>query len=166
MATSAEHFSALPEVTIRPLSEADVAAVVAIELASYRFPWSAGIFRDCLKVGYICRVVVAYDAVAGYGIVSTGAGEAHILNLCVREDLRCRGIGALLLEDLLQRAAAAAVDYAYLEVRPSNSAAIRLYKAFAFEHIGARRGYYQAPGGREDAAVFKLALQSRRARSG
>jgi ribosomal-protein-alanine N-acetyltransferase len=119
-----------------------------------------------LKVGYICRAVVVYDAVVGYGIVSTGAGEAHILNLCVREDLRCRGIGALLLEDLLQRAAAAAVDYAYLEVRPSNSAAIRLYEAFAFEHIGARRGYYQAPGGREDAAVFKLALQSRRARSG
>lgn len=166
MATSAEHLSALPEVTIRPMSEADVAAVVAIELASYRFPWSEGIVRDCLKVGYICRAVVVYDAVVGYGIVSTGAGEAHILNLCVREDLRCRGIGALLLEDLLQRAAAAAVDYAYLEVRPSNSAAIRLYEAFAFEHIGARRGYYQAPGGREDAAVFKLALQSRRARSG
>jgi ribosomal-protein-alanine N-acetyltransferase len=119
-----------------------------------------------LKVGYICRAVVVYDAVVGYGIVSTGAGEAHILNLCVREDLRCRGIGALLLEDLLQRAAAAAVEYAYLEVRPSNSAAIRLYEAFAFEHIGARRGYYQASGGREDAAVFKLALQSRRARSG
>src|SRR5450759_6014621 len=97
------------------MSEADVAAVVAIELASYRFPWSEGIVRDCLKVGYICRALVVYDAVVGYGIVSTGAGEAHILNLCVREDLRCRGIGALLLEDLLQRAAAAAVDYAYLE---------------------------------------------------
>jgi ribosomal-protein-alanine N-acetyltransferase len=166
MATSAEQLSALPQVTIRPMLDADVAAVVAIELASYRFPWSEGIFRDCLKVGYVCRTLMVYDAVAGYGIVSTGAGEAHILNLCVREELRCRGIGALLLEDLLQRAAAAAVDYAYLEVRPSNSAAIRLYQAFAFEHIGVRRGYYQAPGGREDAAVFKIALHSRRARSG
>jgi [ribosomal protein S18]-alanine N-acetyltransferase len=165
MATSAEHLSALPDMTIRPMTDADVAPVVAIELAAYRFPWSEGIFRDCLKVGYLCRVVVVYDAVAGYGIVSTGAGEAHILNLCIREDLRCRGIGALLLEDLLQRTAAAA-EYAYLEVRPSNAAAIRLYKAFAFEHIGARRGYYQAPGGREDAAVFKIALQSRRVRSG
>jgi len=47
---------------------------------------------------------------------------------------------------------------AYLEVRPSNTAAIRLYQAFEFEHIGTRRGYYQAPDGREDAAVFKLAL--------
>jgi len=166
MSSSAEHLSALPEITIRPMAEADVASVVAIELVSYRFPWSEGIFRDCLKVGYMCRAVVVYGAVAGYGIVSTGAGEGHILNLCIREDLRCRGIGAHLLEDLLQRAAAANVEYAYLEVRPSNTAAIRLYKAFAFEHIGARRGYYQAPGGREDAAVFKLALHGRRARSG
>jgi len=166
MATSAEHLSVLSDVTIRPMAEAEVCAIVAIELASYRFPWSEGIFRDCLKVGYVCRVAIVYEEVAGYGIVSTGAAEAHILNLCIREDLRCRGIGAVLLEDLLQCAAAAAVEYAYLEVRPSNTAAIRLYQAFAFEHIGARRGYYQAPGGREDAAVFKLALHGRRARSG
>lgn len=166
MSSSAEHLAAQPEITIRAMSEADVRAVVAIEFAAYRFPWGEGIFRDCLKVGYVCRVVELYQAVAGYGIVSTGAREAHILNLCVREDLRRRGIGAQLLEDLLERAAAVQADYAYLEVRPSNSVAIRLYKAFAFEHIGARRGYYQAPGGREDAAVFRLALQGRRARRG
>jgi ribosomal-protein-alanine N-acetyltransferase len=148
------------------MAEADVSAVVAIELASYRFPWSEGIFRDCLRVGYVCRVVAHLDTVAGYGIVSTGAAEAHILNLCVRPQLRCRGIGTLLLEDLLKRAAAAGVDTAYLEVRPSNTAAIRLYQAFEFEHIGTRRGYYQAPDGREDAAVFKLALRSRRASNG
>ncbi|HEY4873372.1 MAG TPA: ribosomal protein S18-alanine N-acetyltransferase [Steroidobacteraceae bacterium] len=162
MATAPEHFAPLFEIAIRAMAEPDVPEVVAIEVSSYRFPWSEGIFRDCLKVGYVCRVALQIDVVAGYGIVSTGAGEAHILNLCVRPELRCRGIGTLLLEDLLQRAAAA-VDMAYLEVRPSNTAAIRLYQAFEFEHIGTRRGYYQAPDGREDAAVFKLALRSRRA---
>ena len=166
MATAPEHFANVAQVLIRPMTESDVASVVVIELSAYRFPWSEGIFRDCLKVGYVCRIACVEDAVAGYGIVSTGAGEAHILNLCVREDFRCRGIGSQLLEDLLERAAAAAVDTAYLEVRPSNTAAIRLYKAFAFEHVGLRRGYYQAPEGREDAAVFKLALGARRARSG
>jgi ribosomal-protein-alanine N-acetyltransferase len=163
MATAPEHFAPLSEIAIRSMAEADVPAVVEIELASYRFPWSEGIFRDCLRVGYVCRVVAHFDTVAGYGIVSAGAGEAHILNLCVRPELRCRGIGTLLLEDLLQRAAAAGVEIAYLEVRPSNTAAIRLYQSFEFEHIGSRRGYYQAPDGREDAAVFKLALRSRRA---
>jgi len=166
MATAPEHFAPLPEVVIRTMGEADVAAVVAIEVGSYRFPWSEGIFGDCLRVGYICRVATQFDAVAGYGIVSAGAGEAHILNLCVRPELRCRGIGTLLLEDLLQCAAATAVDTAYLEVRPSNAVAIRLYEAFEFEQIGTRRGYYQAQDGREDAAVFKLALRSRRVRNG
>jgi ribosomal-protein-alanine N-acetyltransferase len=163
MATAPEHFAPLPEIEIRAMTEADVPVVVAVELASYRFPWSEGIFRDCLRVGYVCRVATHLHAVVGYGIVSTGAGEAHVLNLCVEPELRCRGIGSLLLEDLLQRAAAAAVDMAYLEVRPSNTAAIRLYQAFKFEHIGTRRGYSPAPDGREDAAVFKLALHSRRA---
>ena len=166
MATAPEHFAPLPELAIRSMADADVPAVVTIERASYRFPWSEGIFRDCLRVGYVCRVASQFDDVIGYGIVSSGAGEAHILNLCVCAALRCRGIGTLLLEDLLQRAAATGVDAAYLEVRPSNTAAIRLYQAFDFQHIGTRRGYYQAPDGREDAAVFKLALRSRRARNG
>jgi ribosomal-protein-alanine N-acetyltransferase len=163
MASAPEHFALLPEIEIRPMREEDVAPVVEIEFASYRFPWSEGIFRDCLRVGYVCRVASHLGTVAGYGIVSTGAGEAHILNVCVRPELRCRGIGTLLLEDLLQCAAAATVDMAYLEVRPSNTAAIRLYQSFNFEQIGVRRGYYQAPDGREDAAVFKLALRTRRA---
>jgi ribosomal-protein-alanine N-acetyltransferase len=148
------------------MAEGDVSTVVDIERASYSFPWSEGIFRDCLRVGYVCQVALQTGTVIGYGIVSTGAGEAHILNLCVCAELRCRGIGSLLLEDLLQCAAATAVETAYLEVRPSNTAAIRLYQSFQFQHIGTRRGYYQAPDGREDAAVFKLALRSRRARTG
>jgi len=103
MATAPEHFAPLSEIAIRAMAEPDVPEVVAIEVASYRFPWSEGIFRDCLKVGYVCRVALQFEVVVGYGIVSTGAGEAHILNLCVRPELRCRGIGTLLLEDLMQR---------------------------------------------------------------
>ena len=53
MATAPEMF-AVPEMTIRPMRALDVAEVVAIEHASYQFPWSEGIFRDCLRVGYTC----------------------------------------------------------------------------------------------------------------
>jgi ribosomal-protein-alanine N-acetyltransferase len=45
-------------------------------------------------------------------------------------------------------------------VRPSNLAAIRLYQRLGFEQIGIRRGYYQAPDGREDAIVLKLELRT------
>jgi [ribosomal protein S18]-alanine N-acetyltransferase len=160
MATAAERFAA-PPITMRPMAEADVRTVIAIERASYQFPWSEGIFRDCLRVGYFCRIALAAEQIAGYGIMSTGAGEAHILNVCVREAMRSRGIGRALLEHLVSRAAATGASEAYLEVRPSNSAAVRLYQTLGFEPIGVRRGYYQAVGGREDAIVLKLPLHGR-----
>lgn len=152
-----------PDVHIRQMAEADIAAVVAIERASYQFPWSEGIFRDCLRVGYVCRAVVYGREVIGYGIMSVGAGECHILNLCVHESRRCRGVGRALLQHLLDRGSAAGMSEAYLEVRPTNTAAIRLYVAMGFEQVGVRRGYYQAAAGREDAVVLRLALRARRA---
>jgi ribosomal-protein-alanine N-acetyltransferase len=148
----------LPAAAIRPMTEADVRSVVALERAAYQFPWSEGIFRDCLRVGYCCRIVDVADEVVGYGILSMGAGEAHILNICVREDLRCRGIGRRLLEYLLERSRDAGMREAFLEVRPTNLSAIRLYQSLGFEQIGVRRGYYQAANGREDAAVLRRDL--------
>lgn len=166
MATAPDRLAGIPHLEIRGMTDADVRAVVEIERASYQFPWSEGIFRDCLRVGYVCRVVLSGDELVGYGIMSTGAGEAHILNLCVRESNRCIGVGRTLLEHLLGRAGAGGSSEAYLEVRPSNTAAIRLYQTLGFEPIGIRRGYYQAVGGREDAAVLRLALRSRRIHNG
>jgi [ribosomal protein S18]-alanine N-acetyltransferase len=118
--------AAAPRVALRPMQESDIAAVAALEAAAYQFPWSDGIFRDCLRVGYTCRVVEVAAIVVGYGIMSMGAGEAHILNLCVRADLRNRGIGQRVLAYMLDRARAAGMLDAFLEVRPSNVAAIRL----------------------------------------
>ena len=162
MATAPELFDALPDVQIRPMSESDVLDVIAVERASYQFPWSEGIFRDCLRVGYVCRVVTVNEKIVAYGVMSVGAGEAHILNLCVGEPYRCQGVGKRLLTYLIERGNAAGMAEAFLEVRPSNTSAIRLYLSLGFEQVGMRRGYYQAVGGREDAAVLKLALRSRR----
>ncbi len=149
----------IPQVQLRPMAEEDLARVSAVERESYSFPWSEGIFRDCLRVGYVCRVVeIGFDLV-GYGVMSTGAGEAHVLNLCVREAMRGRGIGRTLLRQLLDLAAEAGVEDAFLEVRPSNLAAIRLYQSFGFVPVGVRKGYYQAAGGREDATVLRLSLR-------
>jgi ribosomal-protein-alanine N-acetyltransferase len=163
MASAPEMFDADPEICIRPMTEADISEVFAIERASYEFPWSEGIFRDCLRVGYVCRVLTLESQRIGYGVMSVGAGEAHVLNLCVADAYRCRGLGRRMLGYLLERGAAAGMSEAFLEVRPSNTAAIRLYQAIGFEQVGMRRGYYQAVGGREDAAVLRLTLRGRRA---
>jgi [ribosomal protein S18]-alanine N-acetyltransferase len=163
MATAPELLA--PEVVIRSMRSSDIAEVVTIERASYQFPWSEGIFRDCLRVGYVCRVITVSRQVMAYGVMSLGAGEAHILNLCVGETYRCRGVGRRLLSSLIERATAAGMGDAFLEVRPSNTAAIRLYLALGFEQVGMRRGYYQAVNGREDAAVLRRALRSAAASS-
>jgi len=145
-------------VDIRPMHELDVPVIVAIERAAYQFPWSEGIFRDCLRVGYVCRVVEVSGDTAGYGIMSVGAGEAHVLNVCIRDEYRCRGLARRILLYLLDRARIAGMYEAFLEVRPSNTAAARLYHSLGFEQVGIRRGYYQATVGREDAAVLRRIL--------
>lgn len=145
-------------IAIRPMNELDVPVVVEIERAAYQFPWSEGIFRDCLRVGYVCRVVDVEGEMAGYGIMSVGAGEAHILNVCIRDEYRGRGFARKVLVYLLDRARTSGMYEAFLEVRPSNTAAARLYHSMGFEQVGIRRGYYQATVGREDAAVLRRTL--------
>jgi ribosomal-protein-alanine N-acetyltransferase len=158
MAVVRQDVVGLPEVSIRPMLESDVPEVVRIERASYAFPWTEGIFRDCLRVNYFCRVVALGSGLAGHGVMSVGAAEAHLLNICVEEAYRCRGIGGRLLKHLLRAAALAGAAEAFLEARPSNLSAIRLYQSLGFRQIGVRRGYYQAIGGREDAIVLKRAI--------
>ena len=147
-----------PALEIRPMHELDVPVVVAIERSAYQFPWSEGIFRDCLRVGYICRLAEVDGDIAGYGIMSIGAGEAHILNVCGRDECRGRGFARKLLLYLVERARSAGMYEAYLEVRPSNTIAARLYHSLGFEQVGLRRGYYQATNGREDAVVLRRVL--------
>ena len=94
--------------------------------------------------------------------MSYGAGEAHILNICIRSDLRSAGVGRRLMDFLLERARAAEMQDVFLEVRPSNPIAIRLYESLGFARVGVRKAYYQASGGREDA----LGVQARAAVAG
>lgn len=137
----------------------DLSEVSDIERRSYDFPWSHGVFRDCLLAGYTCIVLQRGDSVVGYGILSVAAGEAHVLNLCVDPDYRRLGYGDRLLDEMLKRARAAAVKEVFLEVRPSNVNALSLYRKKGFRQVAHRRAYYQARYGREDAAVLSLVMK-------
>ena len=157
MATAREDLAAA-DWRLRPMVQADLPRVAALERESYVFPWNDQIFADCLRVGYHCVVVDTESGVAGYGVLSMGAGEAHILNLCISDAWRRRGIGRGLLQALLAHARDRGVRDAFLEVRRTNRAAIALYHDFGFQCVGTRRGYYQAQDGREDALVYRLEL--------
>ncbi|MBT8083397.1 MAG: ribosomal protein S18-alanine N-acetyltransferase [Gammaproteobacteria bacterium] len=147
-----------PPVTIRDMSHDDLSMVSDIERRSYEFPWSHGVFRDCLLAGYNNIVLLRGDVVAGYGVLSVAAGEAHILNICVDPAYRSHGYGESLLDEMLFRARAATVRQVFLEVRPSNEPALGLYRKKGFHKVAERPAYYQAHDGREDAAVLSKKL--------
>jgi len=140
--------------TIRAMRAEDLDSVMAIEERAYAFPWTRGIFQDCLRVGYGCWVYESQQTLRGYAVMSFGAGEAHLLNLCVGPEWQGAGIGRKLLCHVLTQAERLAATEIFLEVRPSNAPALRLYRELAFREIGRRRGYYPAHDGREDALVL------------
>ena len=144
--------------SLRPMREDDLAAVQMIESRAYEFPWTVGIFRDCLRADYPAWVLHDGDRIAGYFLMSIAAGEAHVLNICVAPDMQGQGHGRRLLHALLQMARGRHVSRVFLEVRPSNVHAIALYFDEGFNEIGRRPRYYPAKDGREDALVMAMEL--------
>lgn len=143
---------------IRRMTEADLDTVLEIEGLSYDFPWTRGIFRDCLQAQHYCQLLLSDGHIIGYCVMSTGAGEAHILNICVHPEQRQQGWGRYLLRQLVVEAARRQADLLLLEVRISNQSAIRLYDSLGFNEIGLRRNYYPSTQGREDALLMALQL--------
>jgi ribosomal-protein-alanine N-acetyltransferase len=143
-----------PSLRYRSATVTDISDIMAIEERVYKFPWTRRIFLDCIRVGYSCECCEADGRLIAYGIMSMGANEAHVLNLCVDPDWQNQGIGHDLLQHLLDIAGENAVDTVFLEVRPSNHAAVALYEKLGFNTIGTRKDYYPAQDGREDAMIL------------
>ena len=143
---------------IRAMRQVDIEAVSAIEQRAYPFPWTHGIFRDCLRVGHECWVLDCRSGIIGYGVLSCAAGEAHVLNVCIAREHQGHGHGRHLLRRLVDIARWHMADRVFLEVRPSNPGAIALYDSEGFNEIGRRPNYYPAHKGREDAIVMAREL--------
>ena len=105
-----------------------------------------------------CLVVERAGELIGHAVMSVAAGECHLLNLCVAPSWQRRGLGGILLEHVVRLALAHGCESIFLEVRPSNRDAIRLYQRSGFTVIGKRPGYYSNGDGREDAIVMRLKL--------
>jgi ribosomal-protein-alanine N-acetyltransferase len=143
---------------IRRLNGVDLDAIMAIEQAAYPFPWTRQIFAECLRVGYGCYGVQQGSELSGYVIFNWGAGESHLLNLCVHPQQQGGGLGRLLLEHAISKVTALGCEAMILEVRPSNPAAGAMYTRRGFVQVGRRPRYYRASEGREDALVMRLEL--------
>ncbi len=139
---------------IRLMREIDLDEVMEIEIASYEFPWTEGIFRDCLHNQYHSTLFVQQKKILAYTVAQYVVDECHLLNLCVRQTERGQGLGEKMVQYLMNQARQKDMGSIFLEVRVSNTAAINLYDKLGFNEIGLRRGYYPDKNGREDALVL------------
>ncbi len=152
--------SALPDLLpkFRPMRVTDLDQVMRIEPMIYTHPWTRGNFRDSLKSGYDCWVMECGGELSGYAVLMVAAREAHLLNLSVAVDWQGKGYGRALLMHLIEIARSCEAEHVFLEVRPSNVAARRLYGDHGFQEITVRRGYYPSGPAREDAILMGLEL--------
>ncbi len=153
-------------ISYRPMRTSDIKLIVAIENQVYHFPWTSRTFHDCMKIGYFCWVCERIDEVIGYGILSLGAGEAHVMNVCVSPKYQRQGLGRRMMKKLIEIALENYSRTLLLEVRPSNTVAVQLYLSMGFNEIGIRKNYYPARDGREDALMFSKELAAKRSNGG
>jgi len=151
-----------PAVWHRAMAHADIDAVLALEVQAYPHPWTRGNFIDSLAAGYLAELRLdAQDRLLGYCVALPGFEEMHLLNLTVAPLAQRSGHGQALVQRLVAAARARHDQALWLEVRPSNGAARRLYQRLGFAEVGRRQGYY--PDGqqrREDALVLCLDLSA------
>jgi ribosomal-protein-alanine N-acetyltransferase len=150
-------FAATESVRFRPMNLADLDDIMAIERASFRFPWSLGFFRQELQVACARSILAELDGrIVAYVLFWILPGAVDIHNIAVHADYRRRGIARSLLRRVIATAKEQSLTRVLLEVRMSNLAAQKLYEALGFTKTGVRRGYYSDNG--EDAFAMTLEL--------
>lgn len=144
----------MDDTIIRRMVEADVAAVHAIEAASFPTPWTQAMFLSEMRENKVARYLVIQTAgeVAGFAGVHIILDEGHITNIAVAPAYRGLGYGRLITLALMQYASNLGVSYLTLEVRKSNEKAKRLYASLGFTPVGLRKKYYPDTG--EDALLM------------
>ncbi len=143
---------------IRKITDFDIEPILAIENEAYEFPWSRGIFKDCLT-SYHCHVYEVDSEIRGYIIFSTVLDEVSLLNICIAPEYQHQGHGSDLLNWFISYVKNQGIKILYLEVRRSNKSAINLYESIGFNEIGIRENYYPAKKGKEDALLFAGELE-------
>jgi [ribosomal protein S18]-alanine N-acetyltransferase len=140
-------------VRIRRLDLHDLNGIEAIEKRAYPTPWSRSMFASELaKPTSICLGALEGEELVGYVINSRYVDAWHVMNVAVDPDRQRRGVATALLERLFELTADDERRGYTLEVRMSNTGAIRLYEQLGFEARGIRRGYYT--DNREDALIM------------
>jgi [ribosomal protein S18]-alanine N-acetyltransferase len=143
---------------IRRMRVDDLPAVLSIETVSFPNPWNRIAFiGEIQNTGISFPLVVSTEGdrrIIGYAVYWKIADDVQINNIAVHPEFRGRSLGDRLLAHILETVKAQGARVVALEVRPSNTSAISLYRKYGFTVVGKRRGYYSRPP--EDADVMML----------
>jgi ribosomal-protein-alanine N-acetyltransferase len=144
------------EISIRDALPEDTDAIAALEDAVFPIPWSPESILHDIEGNPVASVLVAEadGKFAGYADIWCIAGEAQLNNIAVDPGMRGRGVGLKLMNELISRTVKSGMTELSLEVRPSNTAALSLYKKLGFTECGRRKKYYADNG--EDALIMKI----------
>lgn len=150
---------------IRRMTESDIDTVYAIEKEVHIAPWDKKILRDCVFVGYDCRVFeIEVDnkvLLGGYVIARNNKETCHILNFCIAKKLQLKGYGRKFFQAILHSLAKTEhINYVVLEVRPSNKVALHLYSSMGFKPIEIKKAYYKEGEDCEDAIFLQKTLRT------
>ncbi|MDF2185181.1 ribosomal protein S18-alanine N-acetyltransferase [Grimontia hollisae] len=139
---------------ILPMDSQWLDEVVRIEQAAHSHPWAESLLRKPESKFGCNRVLVVNQTLVGYFFAQCVAGEASLLNIAVSPDYQGQGYGKILLQAFLDCMKEMGGEEAWLEVRESNKAAIRLYESLGFNEFDRRYDYYPSATGREDALIM------------
>ena len=145
--------SMLQNLRLRPMTRSDVGRIVLLESEIFPDPWPEAAFLE--ELDRADRGVIVADIsgmISGYASYIVIYGEAHLTNIAVVPEYRGKSIAKNLLIGILEIAKKAGCEYIFLDVRPTNSAAINLYRKFGFYELYRRPSYYRSPV--EDAVVM------------
>jgi [ribosomal protein S18]-alanine N-acetyltransferase len=143
---------------IQKMDAGDLDAVSEIEKTCFSMPWSRDGFADTLAMKEaIFLVAKNEETVVGYVGMYTAADEGEITNVAVAPSFRRQNVAKKLMEALQAQAIDLEIARIFLEVRPSNDAAIRLYETCGYKKLGIRRNFYQKP--KEDALIYCKVLE-------
>lgn len=157
--------SAAPTLRLSPMRAEELDAVMEIERRSFAHPWTPGLFLHELKIPFSTTLVArlgASEEIVGYVCWWVVGDEIHLLNIAVAPESRRQRIGHVLVQLLLDEAAAKQSRVVTLEVEHDNRPAIALYETFGFTQIGLRKNYY----GRGEHAVVMSRLSTEAAGDG
>jgi [ribosomal protein S18]-alanine N-acetyltransferase len=140
-------------IVMRAARDDELGRIVEIDRASFAQPWSPMSFASVMMdEKYVVLVAEIENQICGFGAAYTVGDEGEIATLAVDENHRGRGVGAQIIKSLCYWCAGRGATTIFLEVRPSNQSARRLYAKFGFVEVGLRKGYYDNG---EDAIIMK-----------